>query len=75
MENETPFWALAVALPLALVMVGIGTRDYVGLLLAGLLWLSLAFRYEGRQRKVCVGGLVLLASIACLIVWAVKGRP
>lgn len=73
MENQTPFWMLAVALPLALVMVGIGTRDTVGLLLAGLLWLSLVFKYEGRQRAVCIGGLVLLAAIAGLVVWARSG--
>jgi len=75
METETPFWALAVVLPLACAVAGIATRDSVGPFLAGLLWLALAFKYEGRQRAVCLCGLLLLAAFAGLVVWAVKGRP
>jgi len=75
METETPFWALGVVLPVACAVAGIAARDSVGPFLAGLLWLALAFKHEGRQRAVCVGGLVMLAAFAGLVVWAVKGRP
>jgi hypothetical protein len=77
MENETPFWLVAVALPLACIFTWLWRpgADFTGLVIAGIIWLALAFRCTGRQRKVCVGGLLLLASIASVVVWAVKGRP
>ena len=58
--------------PWVALMAGVVSRDVVGLILAGLIWLP-QVKSEGRQRTLAVCGLVLLAAIGGLVAWVRMG--
>ena len=68
MQKETA----VVVVPWVALMAGVVSRDVVGLILAGLIWLP-QVKSEGRQRTLAVCGLVLLAAIGGLVAWVRMG--
>jgi hypothetical protein len=68
MEKQTA----EMVVPWVALMAGVVSRDVVGLILAGLIWLP-QVRSEGRQRTLAVCGLLLLVAIAGLVAWVRMG--
>ena len=68
MEKQTA----VVVLPWVALVAGVISRDIVGLIFAGLIWLP-QIRSEGRQRTLAVSGLLVLALIGGLVAWVRMG--
>jgi hypothetical protein len=68
MEKQTA----EMVVPWVALMAGVVSRDVVGLILAGLIWLP-QIRSDGRQRTLAVSGLLLLAAIGGLVAWVRMG--
>jgi hypothetical protein len=64
MEKQTA----EMVVPWVALVAGVVTRDVVGLIFAGLIWLP-QIRSEGRQRTLAVSGLLILAAIGGLVWW------
>lgn len=58
--------------PWVALMAGVVSRDVVGLIFAGVIWLP-QVRSEGRQRTLAISGLLLLVVIAGLVAWVKSG--
>lgn len=68
MQKETA----VMVLPWVALVAGVVSRDVVGLIFAGLIWLP-QVRSEGRQRTLAVCGLGLLAGLGALVAWVRMG--